>query len=287
MDSIRHLFAILVCACLAVPLQTHAVKKIYEGSAGSILITQNNGGVRVYAVDAEEGQNDSITLKRRHHGALPFIPATGLTIGTFWLPDVDYGDYSAFEGLAGSDFLEQDLGRSFSITIPFVGLSRHMNSARTLQFETNVEMSIHNLVFSNSIALTRMPGTERVYPVAVEPELKKSKLCLTYLELPVRLTIKTGHARQQRDGIVNTNHTRRLLTAGIVPGLLLNEHTKTKSPKEKDRLHCAENFRCNAEVRLWLHPSLYLSGTYSLTPLFKGSQGPVTHPVTIGLGFIL
>ena len=248
MFRLKHLFSIPALIGLAVPLQMYA-----------------NEPVPI-------GQSDSIPIERTHrfHGAYP-IPSDGLTLGVFWLPDVDYSEYG---GPEVPDFLEQDLGRSFSITIPFIGLIRNMNKAKTLQLETSLEMSIHNLVFSNSFALTRMPGIERIYPIPVEPELKKSKLCLTYFELPVRITVRN-------------NHARRLFTAGIVPGLLLNEHTKTKKPKEKERLHSVENFRCNAEIRCWLHPHFYLSGTYSLTPMFKHHRGPETYPVTFGIGWRL
>jgi len=119
---------------------------------------------------------------------------------------------------------------------------------------------------------------EDVYP---ERDYQKSKMKVTYLNIPLLLEYQTNHGMK-----TNSFH----ITAGVMGGVRLGTKAKVvwgeDNSKEKnwDDYHM-NPFRWDAYAGIgWGIINIY--ATYSMNPLFQEDEGPELYPFSIGLALI-
>ncbi|NWJ49343.1 MAG: DUF2807 domain-containing protein [Bacteroidetes bacterium] len=113
---------------------------------------------------------------------------------------------------------------------------------------------------------------------------KKSKLLVTYLNIPLLLELQTNRF---------TNHSSFHIAGGINSGLRIGSHSKVKfenndggTQKSKTRDDFFLNpLKFDAMVLVgWGNVNLY--STYALTDMFKSGKGPELRPFSIGLRLV-
>jgi hypothetical protein len=146
-----------------------------------------------------------------------------------------------------------------------------------LNLEYGLTFSWYNYAFQNDVVLE--PGAASFAFAESEEELRKSKLSMTYLTVPLLVNIETNPD--------NLSKSFRI-SAGVTGGYRIASRTKTKSEekrkvKQRDDFNL-NDFRYGPMVRIgygWFN----VYGQYALSELFADGEGPVTNPVTIGLSF--
>ncbi len=174
---------------------------------------------------------------------------------------------------------------------------------------TGLGWEINNYRFDDNVSLVPDSSVIKGY-FNDGVSMKKSKLVVNYVEVPVLLEFQTnGHSKS------NSFH----LTAGMIFGLRFASHTKqyynetnreyewlevdpetgnkiptnpptffqspgTKKTKNRDDFHL-NPFKADATVRIgWGWVNLF--GTYSLTTLFREGKGPELYPFSVGLTLV-
>lgn len=160
----------------------------------------------------------------------------------------------------------------------------HMMSENGFSFAGGLGISSENLYLKNayipnvkadSIAFTNVPSGVNV---------KKSKLNVTYLDIPIEIRYVTK--------------SKMRFTLGMKFGFVIDSKTKLKGDafdsegtlgwgtKEKHKdVNRLESTRFGVQARIgykWVH----LYGYYSLNKLFIANKGPQVYPISIGLTFM-
>lgn len=179
---------------------------------------------------------------------------------------------------AGQDFTLRPLGsRYFAFGwLQNARLIRGRDAA--LNLNLGLEFSWYNFMFEgNRIAVKDIPTVGRFGFQESTEALRKSKLTVAYLNLPVMLTTSF------RRGFLS------YLSAGGHVGYRLDAYTKIKrSNGGKDHAHGSfylENFRygLRAELGIRNFPDLFVN--YDLNPLFRPANGPDLRAISFGIKF--
>lgn len=147
-------------------------------------------------------------------------------------------------------------------------------------------LGIHNM-FNKSFIKTTNESSEFVLitdSINDPYEAKKSKLVVTYLDIPIELRYKSEGGFR--------------LAAGFKFGFLIHSHTKYKGDDflgeidgdppviyKKSKIRFLEKNRYGFMARIgykWLN----LWGYYQLSTLFEEGNGPEMYPISIGLTLI-
>lgn len=160
----------------------------------------------------------------------------------------------------------------------------HIMSDNGISFAGGLGISSENLYLKNayvpnvkadSIALTSVPAGVK---------LKRSKVNVTYIDIPVEMRYVTKNKMR--------------FTLGMKFGFLIDSKTKIKgdafdedgalgygtTEKHKD-MNQLESTRFGVQARIgykWVHAYAY----YSLNKLFVANKGPETYPISIGITFM-
>ncbi|RLD78927.1 MAG: hypothetical protein DRJ15_10530 [Bacteroidetes bacterium] len=151
-----------------------------------------------------------------------------------------------------------------------------------------IGMGMHNLYSNNyisdvradSISFLKIPG---------DVDYKKSKLSLTYIDVPLEFRIKTD------------KHFR--IAFGFKFGFLIDAHTKYKGNRftiaddgttETDRVNVKVKSKDVKQVETWRYGPTFRIGYkwfnltvyYQLSKVFKVDKGPQLYPISIGLAVI-
>lgn len=114
-------------------------------------------------------------------------------------------------------------------------------------------------------------------PGGKDIDYKKSKISLTYVDVPLELRFKTASGFR--------------VSAGFKVGYLINAHTKYKGDDLDDgsktkikvsRLPNLQTWRFGPSFQIgykWVN----LMGFYSISTIFQENQGPAIYPVSLGL----
>jgi hypothetical protein len=177
-------------------------------------------------------------------------------------------------GSAPAPFDDLRAGRSLSLDMHLFR-QRLSLVKRKFNLEYGLTFAWSNYAFSNDIEV--LPGQDVFAVQAAEDPLKKSKLSMTYLTVPLMLNVETNPDERKRSF---------RLSAGVTGGWRIASRTKTtteekRKVKQRDDFNL-NDFRYGPSVRIgygWFN----LYGHYALSDFFADGEGPETHPVTIGL----
>ncbi len=178
---------------------------------------------------------------------------------------------------SGDGFMELEYPKSLEVNLNFMEYNIALKKNR-IGIVTGMGWSIKNYKFNEALTINKVDGM--ILPVYLEEDnLKKSKLTVSYLTVPLLLECQIP---------VNDGANQLFLSGGIIGGINLGSHTKIKYDDSKSKDHGSFNinpFQYSLTARVGLK-DISLYGTYSLNPLFKDDKGPELFPFSIGLSLI-
>jgi hypothetical protein len=197
----------------------------------------------------------------------------GIDFGGNLLWDTKYSNYP--EGTP--NFLETSPEKSFEVNLNLLEYSFGFSSY--IGLITGLGLNFNDYKFKNKLTLTK-DETGIIQPVELpEEDFRLSKLSTTFITAPLLLEIQIPG---------QWHHDRMFITAGVIGGVKIHEHTKTKIGEEKKRDNGDHNIaplRWGYTARIGFE-NLGIFATYYNTRLFEKGLGPETTPVTIGLTFL-
>ncbi len=197
------------------------------------------------------------------------------------------------------DYLDLVIGKSIKVGINFFEQNLPISKNQKWGLITGLGYEINNYRFDNDVIITGdSAGLQGFYSRNIS--MRKSKLVVNYLEIPVLFEFQTNRFSNKRSfhftagmifGVRVASHTKRYFEELNKEYTLVDPVTGEKkydatSPNNKkvkdwDDFHL-NPFKAEATVRFgwgWIN----LFGTYSLTTLFKDGKGPELYPFTAGL----
>ncbi len=184
-----------------------------------------------------------------------------------------------YKGFTPDYFMDLNQNKSFEVGFNFLRYSIGLQKdKRNIGLVTGLGLTFNDYRFSNPYTIENMDG--KVSSKLIEQEgLSKSKLTTTYLTVPLMLEFQ----------IPVSGHNKKLyFSGGVVGGLKVGSHTKTKidGNKSKDRGDFnISPFRYGATARFG-YKGINLFGTYYFSSFFKNGRGPEMFPFTIGIGLM-
>ena len=148
-------------------------------------------------------------------------------------------------------------------------------------FAAGLGLGMHN-IYSNSLLqdtsgvsfLSKIPDKT---PGGKDIDYNKSKISLTYVDVPLELRFKTESGFR--------------VSAGFKVGYLINAHTKYKGDDLEDgsktkikvsRLPNIQSWRFGPSFQIG-YKWVSLMGFYSINTIFEENQGPAIYPISLGL----
>jgi len=195
----------------------------------------------------------------------------GIEWGVNIFQDVDYSMYGGYE------FMELHHGKSITFNLNLMEWA-FRNDANNFALVTGAGFSFMDFAFDNPISIEVIDGRIEPFDLPDPGGVKKTKLNVSYLTVPLMLELKTPF---------RLNHTRVYLAGGVIGGLHLGSHTKYKY--KRDKYKDKSNFKVN-QLKYDITGRLGIGdfcifANYSMTPLFRNNKGPELHPLTIGVSF--
>lgn len=180
--------------------------------------------------------------------------------------------YAAYPASAGR-FLDTEFGNSFHFSCGLIGLKVDLNRKRTLTFDANIQFTLDNYRLSDrSITLERIG--DRLEPVALGEQMKKSKFVTGMIGVPVRLVYKP------------VKHLR--LSAIAYTDFAVSFDTIYKKPRVQREMPLSTLNPC--QFGLGASITYYGVGVfvrYNLTPLFGSGRGPECRPLSVGIALMM
>ena len=205
----------------------------------------------------------------------------GLDVGMNTFQTSDYSIYQGTEYGQLGDVFDLRSGKSLSWNLNFMEFA-FKNERKTFGLVTGMGISFNDYAFDSPVTIKKENDYGMIVPVNIQQEnksVKKSKLHVNYLTVPLLLEVKTP---------LRMGGSRLSLSAGAIGSLYLGSHTKYKyydNGKEKIQ----GNFHINQwkyELTGRIHfGDFTVFANYSMTPLFETGHGPELHPLTIGISF--
>ena len=196
----------------------------------------------------------------------------GIDFGGNFLLDTDYSMYP--EGTP--DFLLTRPEKSFEFNWNFAEYSFGFGSY--VGIVTGLGLNFNDYKFKNRLTI-QTDENGLIQPVELpEGDFRKSKLSTVFLTAPLMLEFQIPG---------NHGQDRLFIAAGLIGGVKLGEHTKTKIGNEKLKDKGDFNIsplRWGYTARIGFE-DMGIFATYYNTPLFEEGKGPATTPVTVGLTF--
>lgn len=163
-----------------------------------------------------------------------------------------------------------------------------------LSVHPGIGFTVEKYTFKEDVTIQSVPGLTGYDNVLVsldtivtDENIKKSQMVPVYFDIPLEFTFRTNREMPKR---------AFKFTLGVRAGFRLDNKTKIKYSQdgENKRTKQKENYgsswyRINAVARVG-YGSINAFYTYSLTPLFEGSKGPLgttSQPMTFGLSLDL
>lgn len=180
------------------------------------------------------------------------------------LSSIDYGGFAPSE----EGFMDQKVGKSIHFGWRVLSLDVQLNRARTISLSTGLSVSWDNYRFDPVWSLDRVDG--KIVPVAMEKEMKKSKLATCQLGVPI--------------GIRFVPMRRMELSIYGYGELVTDAWVKVAKPKTKHDLTGLNDFRFGVQVVATYH-NVGIYYKQSFTPLFKSNVGPKCSPISVGIAW--
>ena len=180
-----------------------------------------------------------------------------------------------------NEFLDLHTGKSINVGFNFKVLDIGIIKDR-LGFIIGASLDYNNYRFDNDSSIQKLNGN--LATKSVQGTVLKSKLTASYFEVPILLQLQ----------LLNEDLPKRLhLTAGIVGGLKLGSHTKTKvkeaddTIKEKERSDFYLNPFKVSMLAMAGYKDFSIYAKYSLTSLFIEDRAPELYPFSMGIAFTI
>jgi len=207
---------------------------------------------------------------------------SGLEVGVNVMTGADYSVYNGQYNQFG-DFMDLNVGKSLSWNLNFMEFA-FKNERKTFGVVTGMGISFNDYAFNDQITLEKSENSAVTIPVAIPNDLdgrgiKKSKLHVNYLTVPLMLEVKTP---------LRMGSSRLYLAGGVIGSLYLGSHTKYKYFKGDN-----EKFESGLNINQWKYEltgrigfgDFCIFANYSMTSLFKSGRGPEVYPLLIGVSF--
>uniref|UniRef100_UPI003217B119 outer membrane beta-barrel protein n=1 Tax=uncultured Draconibacterium sp. TaxID=1573823 RepID=UPI003217B119 len=202
----------------------------------------------------------------------------GLEVGVNIMTNADYSMYNS-----DYEFMDLNPGKSLSWNLNLAEYA-FTNERKNFGVVTGVGFSFNDYAFNDPITLEKESVSGKVNPVPLGVDadgraIKKSKLHVNYLTVPLMLEVKTP---------LRMGSSRLYLAGGVIGGLYLGSHTKYKWEKG-DKVKS----KSGVNVNQWKYEltgrigfgDFCVFANYSMSPLFKDGRGPEVHPLMIGISF--
>lgn len=187
----------------------------------------------------------------------------------------------SFTMQSGYEFLDLRYEKSIAVNINLIQQSVSLIDNRLGMF-TGLGISWNNYRIGNDFLLEKGVNQIASTPVT-EANLRKNKLTITWVNLPLMLEYQTRGA----DGDQSF-----FMSAGINIGARIGSYTKQvyfpNDDREKRRSRddfYLNPFRYDLQLRLG-YGKLGIFATYSLNTLFRQNRGPELHPFSVGLRLV-
>lgn len=205
----------------------------------------------------------------------------GLEVGMNMFENSDYSIYQGTEYEQFGDVFDLRSGKSLSWNLNFMEFA-FKNEKKTFGLVTGMGISFNDYAFDLPVTMKKENGYGTTVPVNIQQEnksVKKSKLHVNYLTVPLLLEVKTP----LRMGGSNLS-----ISAGAIGSLYIGSHTKYKY-YDKAKVKTQGNYNINQwkyDLTGRLHfGDFTVFANYSMTSLFEKNQGPEIHPLLIGIAF--
>jgi hypothetical protein len=235
------------------------------------VIEGNNGTYMKYEKDEKT---------KKWHGS--FNPHwAGLEVGMNSFHNSDYTIYNGTENQQYGDVFDLNPGKSLSWNLNFAEFA-FKNEKKTFGLVTGMGISFNDYAFDLPVTIEKQDGFGMIVPFNIPEDrssVKKSKLHVNYLTVPLILEVKTP---------LRMGSSHLYIAGGAIGGLYLGAHTKYKydngnKDKYKSNYHINQ-LKYDLTARLGFG-DFCVFANYSMTPLFKDGKGPELHPLMIGISF--
>lgn len=205
----------------------------------------------------------------------------GLEVGMNMFENSDYSIYHSTEYEQYGDVFDLRSGKSLSWNLNFMEFA-FKNAKKTFGLVTGMGISFNDYAFDLPVTMEKENGYGMTIPVNIQQEnksVKKSKLHVNYLTVPLLLEIKTP---------LRMGGSHLSISAGAIGGLYIGSHTKYKY-YDKAKVKIQGNYNINQwkyDLTGRLHfGDFTVFANYSMTSLFENNQGPEIHPLMVGISF--
>lgn len=173
-------------------------------------------------------------------------------------------------------FLGLNTNKSTGISINFIQKSVPLTKNKKFGIVTGLGWQSMNYRFGRDVVLVADSTPVYGYHDS-QYNYIKSKLAVSYLNIPLLLEYQTGKKSSQFH-----------VSTGIILGLKIGSHSKVvydDEGKQKYKIRDDFNlnpFKCDATLRIgwgWFN----IFGTYAMNTLFQNNKGPELHPFTVGI----
>jgi hypothetical protein len=269
------------------------VVTVVEDSTGTkVKVGENNGvfittddrgdttririGRRVFdVIEADNGTEINVSRKPKERNCGQHRlngQWAGIGLGFNMFRETDYSDYN------GNEFFDLNYGKSLTVDLNFAEMT-FRNDRNTFGLVTGMGLSFMDFRFDQPVTIEKDIVSGKIMPVYLNSDgLKKSKLSVSYLTVPLMLEVATP---------LKFNAKKLTISAGVIGGLNIGSHTKIKytGTKDKDR----GNFNISPlkyalTGRIGLG-DVCLFANYGMTPLFRDGKGPRLMPLVVGISF--
>lgn len=145
-----------------------------------------------------------------------------------------------------------------------------VNKRQNFTISGAIGISSNNYRFNEPITIGK--GSDGVYPIPINSEIKKSKFTTGAIHIPLELTYRIPRVIS--------------FSAGGYMDMIINSHTKIKyagGEKEKEHNYPVNFIQAGVTARVTIK-NISLFCKYTPTPLFKEGRGPQFTQWSIGLG---
>ena len=205
----------------------------------------------------------------------------GLEVGMNMFQNSDYSIYQGTEYEQFGEVFDLRSGKSLSWNLNFMEFA-FKNEKKTFGLVTGMGISFNDYAFDLPVTMKKENGYGTTVPVSIQQEnksVKKSKLHVNYLTVPLLLEVKTP---------LRMGSSRLSISAGAIGSLYIGSHTKYKY-YDKAKVKTQGNYNINQ----WKYDltgrlrfgDFTVFANYSMTSLFENGQGPEIHPLMVGIAF--
>ena len=279
----KQVLALLLFSLIIINLsaQTDIIRVINDDNKVIEIITSEQSDtarIRIgqRTLDVVNDQNKNYGHKQ---GSTPkkFNPHwAGVEVGVNMFHSTDYSLYG------GDEFFDLVPQKSLTWNLNFTEWA-FRNGQNNFGLVTGLGLSFSDYTFDQHITIKKHDSNGMVTPIDIDANgLKKSKLTVTYLTIPLMLEVKTP---------LKSGSSHLYFAGGVIGGLNIGSHTKYKykydSNKVKEKYHSNFNlstFKYELTGRIGFG-DLCVFVNYSLSPLFNDGKGPELYPLMIGISF--